>query len=121
MILGTMALISAVSFQAEVTKAVKENPKYVGKIVEICVDSQCVTVDRSEDVVLRDQKEPKEDGSTSGIGTEMGSVLAKVLDKVGGASGSISVDYKEATTGKNGETHSVEVKVEIKAGTGSGK
>lgn len=116
MILSTMVLISSFNFQASVVKAVKENPKYVGKIVEICVDKECVIVDRTNDIVDRDAKEMKEETDKP----QIGSTLTTVLDHLGGH-GSVTVEYKETTKDGTGAEHTIEVKVVVEGGTGTGK
>lgn len=119
MILSAMLLVSSLTLQNQITDFVKSNPKFVGKITTICVDNDCVTVDRSKDVINRLDKAPKDMEDTPA----MPQVLGKVLESIGGTmgvSGSVSVEYKETTKSENGDEHSMEVKVEIKGGTGTG-
>ena len=121
--------ISGLSWQSTITQTIKENPKLVGRVVEVCVDSECVKIDRTNDIVLRDTKgggegpaqveQPQPSSGSSGGG--LSDVITGVLEKVGGAHGSVKIEFEETTKGPDGSEHTVKVKVDVSGGTGGGK
>lgn len=79
------AIVGLANWKADVQDEIKSNANAAGKIVEVCVNEDCVTVDRSNDPVFT--------GSIGGSGGP----YPKTIDKTMFSTGSATTSEPEAT------------------------
>lgn len=102
-----LLLITAFTFQTmNITKFVESHPIYDGRQVQVCVNKQCVVVDRSNPLETEVKGEIKILENDRATVTE---VIRVILEYLSDFPGDIDLNYHEQTIGADGSEYSVDV------------
>ncbi len=115
MFAAMMLIISALSFEAKVTKLVEAYPAFDGRVVQVCYDHECVTVDRTVNPLSDIQPEASPSFASEDTVTD---VIDAILERVSTWPGNVQVDYVETSISSDGSQHIFEVHIALSKPSG---
>lgn len=98
----------------ELKNELYDDPIFDGALTEVCIDNDCVTVDKSH-MDFRKSKNMK----TVSNKKEIVNTLIEGVTSKGSMGGTVSISYKNSVTHPNGAEETTEVEVTISGGNGS--